>query len=41
MTLDELDHVLEREEQGRWELADRYAVQGGLLASSLDRPSVV
>jgi hypothetical protein len=41
MTLDELDHVLAHNEEGRRELARRYAAQGRPLASGLDRPSVV
>ena len=41
MTLEELDYVLAHNEEGRRELARRYAAQGAPLTSSLDRPSVV
>jgi hypothetical protein len=41
MTLDELEYVLPRDEEGRRELGRRFAAQGRPLASGLDRPSVV
>ena len=41
MTLDELEYVLSRNEEGRRDLAHHFAAQGRPLASSLDRPSVV
>jgi hypothetical protein len=41
LTLDELEYVLANDEEGRRELARRFAAQGAPLASGLDRPSVV
>lgn len=41
LTRSELELVLEHGDEGREELARRFAVQGNLLTSSLDRPSVV
>ncbi|GAB1643833.1 hypothetical protein KRMM14A1259_42560 [Krasilnikovia sp. MM14-A1259] len=41
LTLDELAYAAEYGEAGRRELARRFGAQGHMLASSLDRPSVV
>jgi hypothetical protein len=41
LTLPELAYAVEHDEEGRQELARRFAAQGRVLASSLTRPSVV